>query len=197
MEDDHHYALGELDRRMGNVLRFGTVTEVDNATARVRVDIGGLVTDWVPWLTSSAGQDRAWRPLDVGAQVALASPGDPSQGVVVGQLWQDAHPANGNTAKDSRLTFKDGTVIEIDRDASVLNLTMAAAGTLNATISGTKIEASASHIKFTVGGVVMEITSSGIAITGGGSLTHNGKNIGATHTHGGVTTGAGTTGVPT
>lgn len=31
----------------------------------------------------------------------------------------------------------------------------------------------------------------------GPSVTHNGKNIGVSHTHGGVTTGAGTTGAPT
>jgi len=36
----------------------------------------------------------------------------------------------------------------------------------------------------------------GMAITGG-SLSHNGKNIGSTHTHTGVQTGPGTTGAPT
>lgn len=36
----------------------------------------------------------------------------------------------------------------------------------------------------------------GMTITGG-SLSHNGKNIGSTHTHTGVQTGPGTTGVPT
>lgn len=43
---------------------------------------------------------------------------------------------------------------------------------------------------------------SGASLTGnmsvtGGTLTHSGKNIGATHTHGGVATGSGTSGVPT
>lgn len=37
---------------------------------------------------------------------------------------------------------------------------------------------------------------SGIALTST-ALTHNGKNIGATHTHNGVTTGSGVSGVPT
>lgn len=35
-----------------------------------------------------------------------------------------------------------------------------------------------------------------INITGGGTIMHNGKNIGSTHTHGGVTPGAGSTGAP-
>lgn len=34
-------------------------------------------------------------------------------------------------------------------------------------------------------------------IVSGGSVTHNGKNIGSTHTHTGVQTGGGTTGAPT
>lgn len=42
----------------------------------------------------------------------------------------------------------------------------------------------------------MTINANSIAITSN-SLTHNGKNIGATHTHSGVTTGGGTTGAPT
>jgi hypothetical protein len=45
------------------------------------------------------------------------------------------------------------------------------------------------------GGVTFAISSSGVAITGG-TLTHNGKNIGDTHTHSGVTTGGGNTGAP-
>jgi hypothetical protein len=41
------------------------------------------------------------------------------------------------------------------------------------------------------------ITPAGIALTSPpGTLTHNGKNIGDTHVHGGVTVGTGSTGVP-
>lgn len=48
----------------------------------------------------------------------------------------------------------------------------------------------------TSGGSSMNMTPAGIALVST-VLTHNGKNIGSTHTHGGVTTGSGTSGVPT
>lgn len=49
---------------------------------------------------------------------------------------------------------------------------------------------------FTAPGVTVSITAAGVVITGP-AVTHNGKNIGDTHTHGGITPGGGTTGVPT
>lgn len=48
---------------------------------------------------------------------------------------------------------------------------------------------------FTIGGVKVAITAAGIDITGG-EVTHNGKNIGSTHVHTGVTPGGGNTGQP-
>lgn len=45
------------------------------------------------------------------------------------------------------------------------------------------------------GGVSLTISAEGVAIEGG-QVTHNGKNIGDTHTHGGVLTGAASTSVP-
>ncbi len=45
------------------------------------------------------------------------------------------------------------------------------------------------------GGVSMTISASGVAIEGG-QVTHNGKNIGDTHTHGGVLTGSASTSAP-
>jgi len=62
-------------------------------------------------------------------------------------------------------------------------------------ISGTvKVSLGANKVK--VSAPTVEIVATDITITST-TLTHNGKNIGATHTHSGVTVGAGTTGVPT
>lgn len=54
----------------------------------------------------------------------------------------------------------------------------------------------ATSATLTSGASSMTMTPSGIALAST-VLTHNGKNIGATHTHGGVTPGAGTSGVVT
>jgi len=53
----------------------------------------------------------------------------------------------------------------------------------------------ASGLTLTSGGVSMALTPGGLAITGG-TVTHNGKNIGSTHTHNGVVPGGGNTGTP-
>jgi len=46
-----------------------------------------------------------------------------------------------------------------------------------------------------IGPVTFTVTAGGVDITGG-TVTHNGKNIGSTHTHGGVIPGAANTDVP-
>lgn len=140
MSDERDYTMGELDRRQGNMVRFGTVAEIDPATARVKVDLGDLVTDWVLWGASRAGGDRTWSAPDVGEQVLLVSPGEPSQGVVVCSLFQDAHPQNGNAGKDWRVTFKDGTVLEFDRDGSVLRVIVNAAGSALVQVGSTQLQ---------------------------------------------------------
>lgn len=195
--NEHSYALGEMDRRLGNLLRFGTVSQVDYVKALVKVNLGDLVTDWLPWATTSAGQDRVWKAPDVGEQVVLLSPGDPSQGVVIGSVFQTAHPANGSAGKDWRITFKDGTVIEFDRDASALNVTLKSTGTA-------KIKVGATELQLQDGQATMKATAitldGNVTITGTTSvqaITAGGKNIGGTHTHSGVQTGGGTTGAPT
>lgn len=163
---DERYALGELDRRLGNLVRFGTVHAVDYGTARVQVDLGDLVTDWVPFTTPRAGLDRVWNPPDAGEQVVLLSPGEPSQGVVLGGLWQAAFPANGNAAKDRRITFKDGSVIEMDRDGSVLNVNVNAAGKVFVTVGGSILEITADHVKLTSNGSTLELSAAGVSFSG-------------------------------
>jgi len=61
--------------------------------------------------------------------------------------------------------------------------------------SGNIIKLIGTGIVVQSGGVKMVISPDGVAITGG-TITHNGKNIGDTHIHGGVVPGGGTTDVP-
>lgn len=48
------YALAETERLLANLIRVGTVAALDAAAARVTVDVGGLTTDWLPWITGRA-----------------------------------------------------------------------------------------------------------------------------------------------
>lgn len=61
---------------------------------------------------------------------------------------------------------------------------------------GATLSFDADGFYFNVGGVEWALTAAGFAQTGG-TVTHNGKNIGDTHVHGGVVPGGGNTGVPT
>lgn len=124
------YALTELDRRVANMIRIGKIKEVDIDNKVVTVDLGTEdgpehVTDWLPWGARRAGSDRTWDPPDVGEQVVVIAPGGELDQAFVGHaLFSDDFPANGSDAKDRRITFKDGSVIEFDRDASKLNVTL-------------------------------------------------------------------------
>lgn len=210
--NERDYALGELDRRMGNVVRFGTVSDVDPSGALAKVDLGDLVTDWLPWCTPHAGQDRAWSTPDVGEQVVIVTPGDPSMGVIVASLFSNAHPANGDQAKDRRITFKDGTVVEFDREGSVLRVTVNAAGTVDVKVGATELtmqdgQATLKATAITLDGNVtvtgtttmqgnatMQANATVQGSTSVQGITSRSKNISNTHTHSGVQPGAANTG---
>lgn len=160
-------ALNDIDRRLANIVRIGTISELDEANARVKVDLGDHTTDWLPWSAAAAGGDRTWTTPDVGEQVTLFAPSGELADAVVGMsIFQDAHPANGNNKKDRRTTYKDGTVIEFDRDASVMNVIVNPAGQVNVTVGGSKFEMDTSRIKFTSNGSTFEMDAAGVRING-------------------------------
>lgn len=112
------FQIAELERRLAGLIRFGTVEEADYARARVRVRMGEAVSDWLPWLTLRAGNDRSWWPLEVGEQVLVLSPsGETAQGVVLGSLYQAEHPAPADRPTIDRRVYADGAVMSYDREA--------------------------------------------------------------------------------
>ncbi|WP_287031349.1 phage baseplate assembly protein V, partial [Pseudomonas sp. UBA6310] len=88
--------FAELARLIENLVRLGTIAEVQVTPPRVRVQTGTLTTAWLPWLALRAGTAKEWDPPTVGEQVVLLSPsGVLSQGVAVTGLFSDENPANG------------------------------------------------------------------------------------------------------
>lgn len=215
-------ALGDIDRRLANILRFGTVAALDAANALVTVSLDDLTTtEWLPWITARAGGDVSWWAPEPGEQVMVLSPsGELAHGVVLPAIYQSAHPANGSSASVRRVTFADGTVVAYDRGAHQLTVDVSASSgtvivnchqaTVNADSSVT-LNTPTTHCTgnlnvdgvTTTGGLISTGVAGGAAqITGGitatgGSVTHNGKNIGSTHTHSGVQSGLSNTGAPT
>ena len=98
------YHIAELDRLLANIIRLGTVAELDEHAARVTVDVGGLITDWLPWLTARAGATRTWSAPRPGEQVVVLSPyGDLSQAVALPAVYQDLLTAGISNARSTRM----------------------------------------------------------------------------------------------
>lgn len=123
-------SFAALARLIENLVRLGTIAEVDVVKARARVKSGELLTTWLPWLALRAGADREWNPPTVGEQVLLLSPsGQLAQGIVLTGLFSEANPANGDRAGLHRTTYRDSAVIEYDSIASHLRAVLPDGGT--------------------------------------------------------------------
>ena len=213
------WAVVELQRRLSNVVRIGTVADLDVTAARVRVqydeasDGTPAVTRWLQWGVRRAGPDRTWWAPEVGEQVVVLSPsGDLSQGIVVCSLWQNAYPANGSDADVSRIDWSDGSWAEHDRGTGrvVVRATgdlVGEAGGVATLESPTRVEVNAPQINLNG-----NVSAYALGLTGGGGLPGNAVIAGSvtatgdvtgggvsleSHRHGGVERGGGSTDEPT
>lgn len=195
--------LGDLERRLCNIVHPGTIDEVDHEKARVRVKVGKNQTAWIPWVTGRAGGDRTWSAPEKGEQVLVLSPsGDLRQGYVLPSIYRKDYPANGDSGDVSRVTYKDGAVIEYDRENHAHAATIPSGGKATVKVgdnASTEIttdtithkmgsDASAvikgDSVKLNLGGIFVELTSSGVKIKGNltvdGAISQSGGNISST-----------------
>ncbi len=103
----------ELARQIAGLLCFGTIAAVDAAQARVQVQVGEAVTDWLPWGERLGGPKDSTVPT-AGEQVLLAAPsGDRRQAVVLCTIRRlgEGQP---NLGTKRSTTFPDGAVVEYD-----------------------------------------------------------------------------------
>ncbi|MFT4314834.1 MAG: phage baseplate assembly protein V [Wolbachia pipientis] len=146
---DHSFAISELNRKLANIIRIGLVKEIDCEKAKVRVKIGDIVTDYLPWITSKAGKDRDWSPPDIDEQVVVFSPfGELSLGVVLPGIYQEKYPALENKKEINSIKFQDGTKFTCDKEKHHLEIEVVDKITLKAgessiemTKSGIKLKA--------------------------------------------------------
>ncbi|WP_462327990.1 phage baseplate assembly protein V [Desulfobaculum sp.] len=193
------FRVSDMERRLASLLQVGTVAEADYGAARVRVGLGGAVSDWLPWLTLRAGGDRTWWAPEVGEQVMVLAPsGDTSQGVVLGSIFQSAHPAPAASPDVDRHVYGDGAVVEYDRSAHRLravvpgdivgeaaqDVTVQAGGEVNVS-AGSAVKVTAPQI--TLSG---NIFLNGPMTQGGGSGGGNATLKGDLHADGDISTDA-------
>lgn len=184
------YALSETHRLLANLIRIGTITDLDVENAKVKVRVAGSVTDWMPWVTSRAGPVRNWNPPRPGEQVVILAPyGDIAQAVVLPSLYRDKYPKPDGTKYTQSTVFPDGTIVAYDTSTNTVNVTVAGDGKVivnckEATIKATtKITLDTPNVK-----VTGDVEADGDVKAGTVSL----KN----HTHKNVQSGSSNTGTP-
>lgn len=110
----------ELSRLLENIIRVGTIHSVDHVECRVRVQTGKLITDWLRWLETRAGNTTTWNPPTVGEQCIILSPsGEIAQGLVIyGAPSQIIDTPSHDPAKHV-IRYPDGTTLTYDHAAGL------------------------------------------------------------------------------
>lgn len=213
--------FAELSRRIENLIRFGTIAEIDHGARRVRVQSGKLLTEWLKWQTDRAGSTRSWNPPTLGEQVMILSPsGELGNGIVLPSIYSDTFDSVSSDPTLHIVEYPDGARIAYNHATGALSSTGIKTALVQASDSVT-LDTPMTHITGNVqvdGDVHVNGDTSidgnlsygnGLSGTGGsngnviaGSLTQTGGQLSSngivldTHTHSGVQLGSGNTGAP-
>jgi len=129
--------LGDVERRLANVITLGAIVAADYDNALVKVQAGDLITGWRPWLTRRASNDLDYWAPEVGEQVVLLSPGgEPEKAVVLPAIYQADHQSDLASPTVHRTTYSDGSVIEYDRGAHKLKAALVTGATTELVSTG-------------------------------------------------------------
>lgn len=209
----------ELARRIENLVRAGTVAEVDTAGPRCRVRSGALHTDWLPFFVRRAGDVRHWSPVSTGEQCIVLSPGgDLAAGMVLVGLYSDSIAAAESSADVESTTYPDGAVVSYDHTAHALTAVLPGGGsaeitapasvivhsdaiTLDAPQTTTTGALTVEGLLTYAAGMVGTGTGAGAAAIINGSIETTGDVVAGgisliSHPHGGVQRGGGLTDPP-
>ena len=215
-----HRLLANLLRN-GRVEQVRVGTASNPAACRVRT--GDLLTTWLPWFAQAAGgstQTRHWRTPALGEPCLLLAPGgDLAQAVALPGIYSSDMPQGAADEDVERHDFSSTDYWEHRRNAGTLVVKIAQDITLTVgdsqlqitpggtTLTTPELTVDSPQSTFTgsvnIGGALSVMGGSGGGGTSriqgnfhveGGSLTHNSKNIGSSHTHPGDS--GGTTGGP-
>jgi phage baseplate assembly protein V len=141
-DEQDGYALSDLAKRLSNIIRIGTIFEINHQTAKARVKIGELETDFLPWANSNSGSNNSWNPPEIDEQVIILSPsGDLSQAVILPSLYKNN--ASNSDQNIKSITYQDGSKISFNVSSGALDLDLKGDVTIkvvgNANIEGDNI----------------------------------------------------------
>ncbi len=175
----------ELSRKLDNLIRLGTVEEVNCGMAKVRVKmIGNILTDWLPWVTTRAGEDRSWSAPSIGEQVIILSPsGEIAKGIVLPAIYYEKYPpTEGSKEEVSGFILKDGTVVYYDRNGHKFTVSIKEEGTLIFAVKETQMEITSKEVILKTGKSSSNITDEKIVLQVGNSsleITESGIKLNA------------------
>ncbi|CAB1216575.1 MULTISPECIES: phage baseplate assembly protein V [Klebsiella] len=156
--------IAELLRLLENIVRTGTVTEIDEEKWRVRVQSGGLDSNWLRWTAQRAGAFKVWVPPSVGEQVwFLCLGGNTDVAFIGGSLYSADNPAPGASRNEMVVTAPDGATFRYDAEAGALQ------------VKGIKSAVVEASVKITLDTPEVEctnlLTTKNLNVTGGGEMS--------------------------
>jgi len=120
-DEQDGYVLSELAKRISNIIRIGTIFEINHQTAKARVKIGELETDFLPWANANSGNNNSWNPPEIDEQVIILSPsGDLSQAVILPSIYKNNASDSDQNIKS--ITYQDGSKISFNVSSGTLDL---------------------------------------------------------------------------
>lgn len=219
MPEQRPLDLNELARRIENLVRVGTVAEVDLVGTRCRVRSGALHTQYLPFFARRAGDVRHWSPVSTGEQCIVFAPGgDLAAGMVLVGLYSDTIAAPEDSATAESTTYPDGAVVRYDHAAHALTAVLPGGGTADITApASVKVHSQAITLDAPQTTTTGRLTVLGL-LTYAAGMNGTGVGVGAAavingsvqttgdvvaggislqgHKHDGVQTGSGSTGGP-
>jgi phage baseplate assembly protein V len=174
--------IGDLQRRLANILRVGKIVAVNRDAARCKVSFQGVTTPWLPWSAGRAGSVRDWCPPSIGEQVCVISPaGDMGAGfVLAGGIYTSTNSSPDNRENVHRLDIPSGGAFEIN-------------------VGGAKILTENGKAQIIVGGATFEISGGKMKFSGdlevAGDIKAGSVSL-KNHVHPGVTPGPSSTAQP-
>ena len=124
----------ELERRLNNLIRLGTITRVDveNAVCDIKTHANEVIER--PWLALRTGTTKHWNPPTVGEHVILFSPcGELAQAIVLTGLYTIDNPAPSQSADEEVTEYPDGSTITYNHVEHRLDMVLCEDATVNIT----------------------------------------------------------------
>ncbi|MGH1905001.1 phage baseplate assembly protein V [Acinetobacter baumannii] len=130
----------DANRRLENIVRFGTVKTINPSKPipRVIVNLGDIETPEIRCLNIRSGDDSTWDMPSTNEECVVISPcGDigPTSFVLYG-FYNDDHPAPSDDLNQKIRMFADGCVIAYDVAAHHLSAVLPSGGTAVLTADG-------------------------------------------------------------